>query len=150
MWKCCGFQVVGLRCFVLFFIGGMWRRLTIVGSCFVASGTDLVITLIWNVTQRQRTVLRPKGHDSRRLPAYSECTLRLCIHVCIFHLSIAADLILKGKLQKGLIVVTVKIKWETESLFSEFPQCFFSETERKNQSIYTWFRGCFGYEFHRL
>lgn len=30
--------------------------------------------------------------------------------MCIFHLSIAADLILKGKLQKGLIVVMVKIK----------------------------------------
>lgn len=36
--------------------------LTSVGSCFVASGTELVIMLIWNVTQRHCALLAPNGH----------------------------------------------------------------------------------------
>lgn len=65
---CRGFQVVSLHCCwcVVFYrvfmavcgVASSVTTLTIVDSCFIASGTELVALLIWNVMQRQRTYMQ--------------------------------------------------------------------------------------------
>lgn len=65
LWLPGGWSLLLLFCLMAVCVCGVVSSvttLTSVGSCFVASGTELVIMLIWNVTQRQCTLLMPNGH----------------------------------------------------------------------------------------